>query len=62
MKINNKKEFKDLSKINYSVTRFIDKIYNPIILEFGVQLGSSTKYFLDFCKKKKWKIVFCRCK
>ena len=40
MKINNKKEFKDLSKINYSVTRFIDKIYNPIILEFGVQLGS----------------------
>ena len=61
MKINNKKEFKDLSKINYSVTRFIDKIYNPIILEFGVQLGSSTKYFLDFCKKK-WKIVFCRCK
>ena len=62
MKINNKKEFKDLSKINYSVTRFIDKINNPIILEFGVQLGSSTKYFLDFFKKKKWKIVFCRCK
>ena len=56
MKINNKKEFKDLSKINYSVTRFIDKIHNPIILEFGVQLGSSTKYFLDFCKKKNGKL------
>ena len=50
------KEFKDLSKINYSVTRFIDKIYNPIILEFGVQLGSSTKYFLDICKKKNGKL------
>lgn len=48
--------FQDLSKINYSLSRFLKNIDKPNILEFGVQLGSSTKYFLDLCKEKNGKL------
>ena len=48
--------FQDLSKINYSLSRLLKNIDKPNILEFGVQLGSSTKYFLDLCKEKNGKL------
>ena len=46
------KIFQDITKVDYSISKFIDKIEKPNILELGVQLGSSTKYFLELCKKK----------
>ena len=55
-KKNNTKLFQDLSKINYSLSRFLNTTDKPNILEFGVQLGSSTKYFLDLCKEKNGKL------
>ena len=51
-----KKLFQDISKINYSLSRFLNNIDKPNILEFGVQLGSSTKYFLDLCEEKNGKL------
>tara|TARA_Y100000741_G_scaffold127332_1_gene95960 strand:- start:629 stop:1264 length:636 start_codon:yes stop_codon:yes gene_type:complete len=51
-----KKEFQDSSKVDYVVSKFINKIDSPNILELGVQLGSSTKKFLEICKEKKGKL------
>ncbi len=51
-----KKLSQDLSKINFSLSRFLNDIDKPNILEFGVQLGSSTKYFLDLCEEKNGKL------
>jgi len=50
------KIFQDITKVDYSISKFIDKIEKPNILELGVQLGSSTKYFLELCKKKNGKL------
>lgn len=50
------KIFQDITKVDYAISKFVDKIEKPNILELGVQLGSSTKYFLELCKKKNGKL------
>ena len=50
----------------YKLKKFIEheiKYKNNIkILEFGVQKGYSTDFFLNICKKKQWRTFVYRCK
>jgi len=44
-------------KLIDSITYYLKDFKKPNILEFGVRKGISTKYFLDFCKKNKGKLI-----
>jgi len=46
----------DSSKIDYVISKFINKFSQPNILEFGVQSGSSTKKFLEICQINNGKL------
>ena len=45
-----------LRKIDDFMIKKIDHFKEPIILEFGVSEGRSTKFFLDICKKNNGKL------
>ncbi len=53
-----------MTSYNYKIKNFLEgqikHINNPIIIEFGVKEGRSTKMFLDLCEKKRWRIIFDR--
>ena len=42
-------------KLDDFIFKEINNLSNPQILEFGVREGVSTKKFLDFCEKEKYK-------
>ena len=44
-------------KLDIALNGEIGQLKKPNILEFGVQIGSSTSKFIEICKKK-WKIIF----
>ena len=46
---------KKLENFMLNELALIDK---PIILEFGVRKGTSTKEFIKICEKKKWFSIF----
>lgn len=46
----------DSSKVDYVISKFINKFSKPKILEFGVQSGSSTKKFLEICQINNGKL------
>ena len=46
----------DSSKIDYVISKFINKFSKPNILEFGVQSGSSTNKLLEICKVNNGKL------
>ena len=43
-------KYKEIEKINY-IKQIVEKIKFPRILELGVQMGNSTKMFLELCDK-----------
>lgn len=58
--IDSLKKFKKtstLQKLNQIISKDIKEIKNINILEFGVDKGISTGFFLSFCKKNKGKLL-----
>ena len=43
-------------KLDSNLFSIVKKINNPIILELGVQKGTSTKKFLDICSNNNGKL------
>ena len=43
-------------KLDIALNGEIDNLKKPNILEFGVQIGSSTSKFIEICKKKNGKL------
>ena len=43
-------------KLDIALNGEIDQLKKPNILEFGVQIGSSTSKFIEICKKKNGKL------
>ena len=50
-----------MTTYDYKIKNFLEEqikdIKNPIILEFGVKEGRSTKMFLDLCEKNDGKFI-----
>ena len=40
-----------LIKLEETTLNYLSSVTEPVILEFGVRHGESTKYFLNFCEK-----------
>ena len=46
-----------LIKLEETTLNYLSSVTEPVILEFGVRHGESTKYFLNLCE---WKYLdFC---
>ena len=40
-----------LIKLEETTLNYLSSVTEPVILEFGVRHGESTKYFLNLCEK-----------
>ena len=47
-----KSTLRSTKKLDTALNGEIEKLRKPNILEFGVQIGSSTTKFIEICKKK----------
>ena len=51
-----KSTLRSTKKLDTALNGEIEKLRKPNILEFGVQIGSSTTKFIEICKKKNGKL------